>query len=152
MPNRRQALIHATRVAALLAGAGWLPATAHAAYNQALFDSKSLADLAKALGGSAPQASKDVSIGGPDVAEDGANVPLVVGSSLPGVRKLLVFIEKNPSPLSAQLELTDGVETSVSLRVKMNQSSNVYAVALAADGKVFFAQREVRVTVGACGA
>ena len=138
MPNRRQALIHATRVAALLAGAGWLPATANAAYSQALFDSKSLADLAKALGGSAPQASKDVSIGGPDVAEDGANVPLVVGSTLPGVRKLLVFIEKNPSPLSAQLEL--------------NQSSNVYAVAVAADGKVFFAQREVRVTVGACGA
>jgi len=89
MLNRRNALIFTARVATLVAAAGLLPAAAQAAYNRALFDSKSLPDLAKALGGSAPQASKDVSISGPDVAEDGANVPLIVGTTLPGVRRLM---------------------------------------------------------------
>ena len=70
---------------------------------------------------------------------------------MPGVKKLLVLVEKNPSVLSAMFDVTDAVDANFSTRVKMGQSSNVYAVAMMADGKMFFAQKEVKVTLGGCG-
>ncbi len=151
MPNRRDMLNQSLRVAALLAGAGWLPSTAHAAYNAAAFDAKSMAEMLKALGVGAPTESKDVTITGPDIAENGAVVPLVVASAAPGVKQLLVLVEKNPSVLSAIFDVGDSVEANFSTRVKMGQSSNVYGVALMGDGKVLFAQKEVKVTLGGCG-
>jgi cytochrome c551/c552 len=81
MQTRRKMLIQSAQVAGLLAAAGLLPATAHAAWNQAAFDAKTLADVAKALGGSAPAESKDVSITGPDIAENGAVVPVGCAST-----------------------------------------------------------------------
>jgi sulfur-oxidizing protein SoxY len=151
MLNRRQVLSHSARVAALLAGAGLLPAAAHAAYNTAAFEAKTMADLVKVLGGSAPVESKDVTITGPDIAENGAVVPVGVSTALPGAKKLLLLVEKNPSVLSAMFDVSDAVDANFSTRVKMGQSSNVYAVAMMADGKVLFAQKEVKVTLGGCG-
>ncbi len=151
MLHRRALLSHSAQVAALLATAGLLPQTAHAAYNAAAFEVKTMAELVKALGGSAPTQSKDVTITGPDIAENGAVVPLGVASSLPGVKKLLVLVEKNPSVLSAMFDVSDAVDANFSTRVKMGQSSNVYAVAMMGDGKVLFAQKEVKVTLGGCG-
>ena len=151
MLNRRQVLSHSARVAALLAGAGLLPAAAHAAYNAAAFEAKTMAELVKLLGGSAPVESKDVTITGPDIAENGAVVPVGVATSLPGAKRLLLLVEKNPSVLSAMFDVSDAVDANFSTRVKMGQSSNVYAVALMADGKVLFAQKEVKVTLGGCG-
>ena len=151
MLNRRQVLSHSARVAALLAGAGRLPAAAHAAYNTAAFEAKTMADLVKVLGGSAPVESKDVTITGPDIAENGAVVPVGVSTALPGAKKLLLLVEKNPSVLSAMFDVSDAVDANFSTRVKMGQSSNVYAVAMMADGKVLFAQKEVKVTLGGCG-
>jgi sulfur-oxidizing protein SoxY len=151
MLNRRQVLSHSARVAALLAGAGLLPAAAHAAYNAAAFEAKTMAELVKVLGGSAPVESKDVTIIGPDIAENGAVVPVGVSTALPGAKKLLLLVEKNPSVLSAMFDVSDAVEANFSTRVKMGQSSNVYAVAMMADGKVLFAQKEVKVTLGGCG-
>jgi sulfur-oxidizing protein SoxY len=151
MLNRRQVLSHSARVAALLAGAGLLPAAAHAAYNAAAFEAKTMAELVKVLGGSAPVESKDVTITGPDIAENGAVVPVGVSTALPGARKLLLLVEKNPSVLSAMFDVSDAVDANFSTRVKMGQSSNVYAVAMMADGKVLFAQKEVKVTLGGCG-
>jgi sulfur-oxidizing protein SoxY len=151
MLNRRKMLSHSAQVAALLATAGLLPQSAHAAFNAAAFEVKTMADLVKLLGGSAPAESKDVTITGPDIAENGAVVPVGVSTTLPGAKKLLVLVEKNPSVLSAMFDVSDAVEANFSTRVKMGQSSNVYAVAMMGDGKVLFAQKEVKVTLGGCG-
>ncbi len=151
MLNRRALLSHSAKVAALLATAGLLPQAAHAAYNAAAFEAKNMADLVKLLGGSAPTESKDVTLTGPDIAENGAVVPVGVASTLPGVKKLLILVEKNPSVLSAVFDVSDAVDANFSTRVKMGQSSNVYAVAMTGDGKVLYAQKEVKVTLGGCG-
>ena len=151
MLNRRELLSHSVRLAALLATTGLLPQMAHAAYNSAAFEVKSMADLVKMLGGSAPTESKDVTITGPDIAENGAVVPVGVSTALPGVKRLLILVEKNPSVMSAMFEVSDAIDANFSTRVKMGQSSNVYAVAMMDDGKVLFAQKEVKVTLGGCG-
>jgi len=138
-------------VATLMGAAGLLPQTAQAAYNAAAFDIKTMAELVKSLGGSAPTESKDVTVTGPDIAENGAVVPIGVSTALPGVKRMLVLVEKNPSVMSAMFDVSDAVDANFSTRVKMGQSSNVFAVAMMADGKVLFAQKEVKVTLGGCG-
>jgi sulfur-oxidizing protein SoxY len=154
MHNRRDVLFHSAKVAAMLASVGLLPSLAQAqagAYNTAAFDAKTMADLAKALGGSAPAESKDVTVTGPDIAENGAVVPVGAASALPGVKRLLILVEKNPSVMAAMFDVTDAIEPNLSTRVKMGQSSNVYAVAMMADGKMLYAVKEVKVTLGGCG-
>lgn len=151
MSNRRDMLANSGRVAALMAAAGLLPAAAHAAWNQAAFDAKTLADAVKALGGGAPAESKDVSITGPDIAENGAVVPVGCATGLAGVKRLLLLVEKNPNALAAAFDVTDAVEANISTRVKMGQSSHVFAVAQMADGKVLYAAKEIKVTLGGCG-
>jgi sulfur-oxidizing protein SoxY len=154
MQTRRDMLSHSAKVAAMLAAIGMLPGLARAqatAYNANAFEAKNMADLMKALGSSTPTESKDVTVTGPDIAENGAVVPIGAATTLPGVKRMLMLIEKNPSLLSAMFEVTGSVEANFSTRVKMGQSSNVYAVAMMNDGKVLFAQKEVKVTLGGCG-
>ena len=154
MHNRREMLIRSAQVAGMLAALGMLPEFAHAqaaSYNTAAFDAKTMADLMKALGGAAPVESKDVTITGPDIAENGAVVPVGAATSLPGVKRMLLLVEKNPAMLSAMFDVSDAVEPNFSTRVKMGQSSNVFAVAMMADGKVLYAAKEVKVTLGGCG-
>jgi sulfur-oxidizing protein SoxY len=151
MQTRRQMLAHSATVAGLMAAAGLLPASAMAAWNGAAFEAKNMAELMKALGGSAPTESKDVTVTGPDIAENGAVVPVGASTSLPGVKRLLILIEKNPSMLAASFDVTDAVDANVATRVKMGQSSDVFAVAMMNDGKVLFAKKEVKVTLGGCG-
>ena len=151
MQTRREMLAHSATVAGMLAAAGLLPATAHAAWNEGAFAAKSLADAVKAFGGGAPAESKDVTISGPDIAENGAVVPVGCACALPGVKRLLLLVEKNPSALAAVFDVSDAVDANFSARVKMGQSSNVIAVAMMGDGKVLFAQKEIKVTLGGCG-
>ena len=151
MQSRREFLNHSAKVAMLLAASGAVPGLALAAWDAPAFEAKSLADVVKALSSGAPVESKDVTITGPDIAENGAVVPVGVSSTLPGVKRLLILVEKNPNALSALFDVTDAVEPSFSTRVKMGQSSNVYAVALTADGKTLFAAKEIKVTLGGCG-
>lgn len=151
MKTRRQMLGASARLAAMLAGAGLLPAAAQAAYNAAAFDAKTVADLMKTMGAGSPAESKDVTLTAPDIAENGAVVPIGAATTLSGVKKLLVLVEKNPAVLAASFDITDAVEPNVTTRVKMGQSSNVYAVAMMNDGKVLYAQKEVKVTLGGCG-
>ncbi len=151
MTTRRDMLTTSAQVAALMAGAGLLPTAAQAAWTQAAFDAKTLAEAVKALGGGAPAESKDVTITGPDIAENGAVVPVGCASGLAGVRRLALLVEKNPSALAAVFDVTDAVDASISTRVKMGQSSNVFAVAMMADGKVLYAAKEIKVTLGGCG-
>ena len=154
MNTRREVLKHGATVASMLMAAGLLPSLAHAetaAYNTAAFAAKNMADLMKALGASAPTESKDVSVDAPDIAENGAVVPLGASTSAPGVKRILLLVEKNPSMMAAMFELTDAIEPAIKTRVKMGQSSNVYAVAMMNDGKVMYALKEVKVTLGGCG-
>ena len=151
MPSRRELLKRSAGVAGLLAGLGLLPQAAQAAFNVAAFDAKTLPDVLKALGVSAPTLSKDVALTGPDIAENGAVVPVACATTLAGVKQLLVLVEKNPSMLCALFDVSDAVEPSFSTRVKMGQSSNVVAVAIMNDGKVLYTQKEIKVTLGGCG-
>ena len=151
MQNRRQMLQRSAALAGALAGLGLLPPAAQAAWNSAAFDAKNMSDLVKALGVPAPTESKDVSITGPDIAENGAVVPVGCASTLAGVKHLLILVEKNPNMLAAIFDVSDSVEPSLNTRVKMGQSSNVMAVAITADNKVLFAQKEIKVTLGGCG-
>ena len=151
MQTRREMLAQSATVASLLASIGMLPTTAQAAWTAAAFESKTLADAVKALGGAAPVESKDVTVTGPDIAENGAVVPVGCSTTLPGVKRLMLMVEKNPSVLAAVFDVTDAVDASLTTRVKMGQSSNVFAVAMMGDGKVLYAVKEIKVTLGGCG-
>jgi sulfur-oxidizing protein SoxY len=151
--QRRQALKASATVAGLLAAAGYWPA-AHAqagAFNRAAFDAKSVADVAKALGAAAPVESRDITVNAPDIAENGAVVPLGAATTIAGARRVLLLVEKNPNALAGAFDVSDSVEANFATRVKMGQTSNVFAVVLTADNKAFFAQKEVKVTLGGCG-
>ena len=150
MQTRRETIKQSMVVAGLLASAGF-PQFAHAAFNKTGFDAKSVQDAVKAYGGGAIAESKDVSITGPDIAENGAVVPLGASTTLPGVKQILVLVEKNPAALVAMFHVSDAVEANFATRAKMGQSSDVYAVAIMADGKALFAKKEVKVTLGGCG-
>ncbi len=154
MTTRRQVISRSAQLAAMLTTLGFLPKVAYAqasAYNTAAFDAKTMPELMKALGTSAPVESKDINITGPDIAENGAVVPVGASTALTGVKRILILVEKNPSMLSAMFDVSDAVEANFSTRVKMGQSSNVFAVALMADGKVLYAAKEIKVTLGGCG-
>ncbi len=151
MSTRREVLAQGASLAAALAGLGLLPQAAQAAWSQAAFEAKNMGELMKALGTSAPAESKDVSITGPDIAENGAVVPVGAATTLAGAKRLLLLVEKNPAMLAAVFDLSDAVEPAISTRVKMGQSSNVFAVAITADNKVLYAAKEIKVTLGGCG-
>ena len=154
MNNQRRNVLKVGSGAALmsiLATAGIItPGIALADWNKAAFDAKSMADTLKTLGISAPADSKDVQVTGPDIAENGAVVPVGVASSLPNVTMVAILIEKNPNALAASFTLPEGTEANVQTRVKMGQTSNIYAL-VKSDGKFFMATKEIKVTLGGCG-
>ena len=149
--TRRATLQHGLAVAGVM-GAGGLFGTEARAFNRAAFETHSVAETVKALGGrGAPAESRDVTVQAPEIAENGASIPLAIATTLSGVRQLALLVEKNPNTLAAVFNVNDAVEANFSLRIKMAQSSDVYAVALLADGRALFAKREVKVTLGGCG-
>jgi len=150
MQTRRETLKHSAAVAGLLASTGLFPQYAQA-FEKAAFEAKTVADAIKAMGGGAPVESKDVTITGPDIAENGAVVPLAVSTTLANTKRMLLLVEKNPSTLVAMFNISPEVDANFATRSKMGQSSDVYAVAVTADGKAFFAKKEVKVTLGGCG-
>jgi sulfur-oxidizing protein SoxY len=123
---------------------------AWADWNKAAFETKSLADAVKAMGGATPVESKDIVITSPDIAENGAVVPFTIASKLPKTESMALLVEKNPSILAANFAIPDGTEPWVNTRVKMGQTSNVIAL-VKADGKFYYASKEVKVTLGGCG-
>jgi sulfur-oxidizing protein SoxY len=150
MQTRREILKSSGIVAALLLGAGLLPGAARA-FQKTAFEAKTMPEVFKALGLPMPQESTDVMLTAPDIAENGAVVPMTIASSLSGVKKMLLLVEKNPSPLIAQFMVHPAVDIQYQTRAKMGESCDVYAVAVMEDGKSFFAKKEVKVTLGGCG-
>jgi sulfur-oxidizing protein SoxY len=153
MQQRREWLQHSAAVAAGLWAAGLWPQRALAAPPDwaAAFAAKDMAAAFQALGGLVPEESADVSLAAPTIAENGAVVPVSAATRAPQARRLLILVDKNPAVLAAAFELTDAVEPMVSTRVKMNQTAQVYAVALLADQRVLFARQEIKITLGGCG-
>ena len=151
MPNRRQMMTRSAAIAALLAAAGVLPARAQAAWSQAAFEAKSVDEVMRALGIAKPVESAEIAFTAPDIAENGAVVPIAASTALAGVKRIAFLVEKNPTTLAGVFEFTEFVETSVKTRIKMGQTSNVLAVAITADGRVLYAQKEIKVTLGGCG-
>jgi sulfur-oxidizing protein SoxY len=153
--NRRRALKAGggMTLLSLLATAGWLsPGEAVAqAWNKAAFEAKTMDEAMKAMGGGAPAQSKDIAfVSTPDIAENGAVVPIGVTSAIPKTESIAILIEKNPNMLAASFDIPAGTDPSISTRVKMGQSSNVYAL-VKADGKYYVASKEIKVTLGGCG-
>ncbi|MBK8766109.1 MAG: thiosulfate oxidation carrier protein SoxY [Burkholderiaceae bacterium] len=153
IPSRRQSLRAAggLGVYAALVAVGLLPAgRASAQQFASAFQTKSIADTLKALGAGTPTDSKDVVINSPDIAENGAVVPVGVRSNLPKTEMIALLVEKNPSALAGAYTLLDGAEPDVNMRIKMGQSSDVYAL-VKADGKFYMTKKEIKVTLGGCG-
>ena len=128
-------------------GSAWAQ---QANWNKAAFETKSLNDALKAMGGNTAAESKDITITSPDIAENGAVVPFTIASKLPKTEAMALLVEKNPSILAANFQIPEGTEAWVNTRVKMGQTSNVIAL-VKADGKYYFASKEVKVTLGGCG-
>jgi sulfur-oxidizing protein SoxY len=94
--------------------------------------------------------SSEVKMRIPDIAENGAVVPVSISTSVENVKSIHVIIEQNPNPLSASFELTDSSPADISTRVKMGKSSIVRAMVQTSD-KVYMTHQEVKVTIGGCG-
>lgn len=150
MYTRRETLQRSVAVAGLLAAAGF-PQFAQAAFNKNAFEAKSIQDAVKAAGGASLSESKDVTLTAPDIAENGAVVPMGISTNLSGVKHLLLLVEKNPLALVAIFNSSESLENNFLTRAKMGQTSDVYAVAIMADGKALWAKKEVKVTLGGCG-
>ena len=137
---------------AVALGAGLLtPQAVLAAWPKAAFDAKSINDAMSSLLGTTDSASSgDISIKAPDIAENGAVVPVSVTSTLSGIESISILAEKNASPLAASFNLGSAAEGYVSTRIKMGKTSQVLAV-VKAGGKVYSTTKDVKVTIGGCG-
>ena len=121
-----------------------------ATWNKDGFGAKTAADALKTLGASNPVASKDVVIEAPQIAENGAVVPIEITSKVPGTSSIVVLIEKNPFPLLGKFDFMEGALPFVKVNVKMGETSDVRVIAQAG-GKSYVATKEVKVTIGGCG-
>ena len=149
-PRSRRDVLKQGSVLAALVGCGLLTSRQALAFaDTAAFDVKTIDEAFKALGGTAAD-SKDITITSPDIAENGAVVPIAITSNLPKTQEIYIVVEKNPFPLTAGFVIPEGTDPFVSTRVKMGQSTNVYAI-VRADGKLYSARKETKVTLGGCG-
>ena len=136
--------------AAALSAGLLLPLRALAAWNKDAFGAKTAADALKGLGVGASAESKDIVIDAPQIAENGAVVPIEITSNLTNTKSIVVVIEKNPFPLTAKFDFGEGALPYVKVNVKMGESSFVRVLA-EAGGKFYSASKEVKVTIGGCG-
>ena len=150
--DSRRGFVKLAGGAAALAAAGF-GGVVHAqqpAWNKAAFEAKNLAEMMKALGGGNAAESADITITAPDIAENGAVVPVGVTSKVPGTQAVYILVDKNPNVLAASFNIPQGTEANVATRLKMGQTSDVLALVKAND-KYFVAKKEVKVTLGGCG-
>lgn len=148
--HTRRQLLQGAAAGGVLATLGAWPSQALA--SSPAFEAKTLAQVAKALGAKSVAVSADVRMTTLDYAENGAAVPVDIATSLTGVERIALFVEKNPSPLVAVFSPSEWVDTALTLHTKMAQTSAVYALVILADGRALFAKKEVKVVLGSCGA
>jgi len=126
------------------------PLAALAAWNKEAFSAKTAGDALKNLGIANAQPSKDLNVEVPEIAENGAVVPIEISSAIPGTTSLIVVIDKNPFPLISRFDFKEGALPFVKLNAKLGETSDVRVLAEAA-GKYYVTTREVKVTIGGCG-
>ena len=127
-----------------------IPSQLFAAWPKDAFNSEAVNDAISELYGQAPQDSDRVKLKVPEIAENGAVVPVTVSTAIEDVESISVYVEGNPNPLAATFELTPYAVAWVATRIKMGETSNVVA-AVYANGNVYTAAQEVKVTIGRCG-
>ncbi len=141
----------ATGALGVAVGVGLLkPKTVLAAWPESAFSAKGIDGALNALVGSSATTAGDIKIKAPDIAENGAVVPVTVSTSIGNIDKIAIMVEKNPNPLAASFDLTSSVSGYVSTRIKMGKTSDVMAV-VHAGGKTYTAKKTVKVTIGGCG-
>jgi sulfur-oxidizing protein SoxY len=148
MDQRRRGLL-GTLAAVLVAGL-LQPVRALAAWNKEAFAAKSPGDALKGLGASSTEPSKAIVIEAPQIAENGAVVPIEITSNIPGTTSIAVLVEKNPYPLVAKFDFMEGALPFVKINAKMGETSDVRVVATAG-GRHYQATKEIKVTIGGCG-
>lgn len=137
---------------ALLAGAGMLrPEAALAAdWNQKAYEAKNVKDALEALGAGNPANTDAIVMTAPEIAENGAVVPIAAVSKIPGTESIAILVAKNPTALAANFDIPSGTDAAVSTRIKMAQTSDVH-VLVKAQGKYYMTKKEIKVTIGGCG-
>jgi len=148
--KRRNFLMLASATAAVVAGLVRTGAAWAETWNKPAFESKAVAEVLKALNASGAAESKDIAITAPDIAENGAVVPVEITSRIPNTETISIIAEKNPFPLAATVEISNGSEPYTYVRIKMGETANVRAI-VKAGGRYYTAVKEVKVTVGGCG-
>ena len=121
-----------------------------ATWDEGAFRKKDVADALKSIGAQDAEKSSKVMLDVPEIAENGAVVPVEIDSHVPGTTAISVVIDKNPFPLTSRFSFKEGALPYVKLNVKMGQSSNIRAIA-EANGKHYVAMKGVKVTIGGCG-
>ena len=149
MNEQRRSVLKYSAVFGLMASTGLISVAQAQEWNKAAFEGKSLDEVFKILGGGAPDKSAAVTLNAPDIAENGAVVPVGITTSLKA-EQMAILVEKNPSALAAQFFIPPGTYPFVTNRIKMGQTSNVYGL-VKADGKWLMTVKEVKVTLGGCG-
>ena len=135
----------------LAASWGLLGNLAHAARPQMAFDADDVDATLKALfGEDAVQDSDTVNVKGPEIAENGAVVPIKVTANLENVESIAIIVPENPAPMVAAFDLQPGVVPEVSVRIKMGKTSDVIGL-VKSNGQVYKGASEVKVTIGGCG-
>jgi sulfur-oxidizing protein SoxY len=149
--SRRDAMRIASVLGLAVAAGIIKPGQAFAAeWNANAFNAKTLQEAEKALGAAGLTQSKEVVLTGPDIAENGAVVPVALASTLAKTEYMAILVEKNPQPLAAAFTVLEGTDPAMTTRIKMGTTSNVVAL-VKADGKWYTASKEIKVTLGGCG-
>ena len=127
------------------------PRASLAAWSKAAFEAKDVNAAVSALYGASSMTDSDkISIKAPDIAENGAVVPVSITTSIDGASSISIIADQNATPLTAEFLLGTGAEGYVSTRIKMGKTANVIAVVKAGD-QIYSAKKEVKVTIGGCG-
>ncbi len=155
MNNNRRILLKGTLAAGatgMAISAGLLtPKAVMAAWPKAAFEAKDVdSALNAALGSASTSDSSKIKLKAPDIAENGAVVPITVTSSISGTESISVLVPKNASPMTATFNLGANTEGYVSTRIKMGKTSDVVVV-VKAGGKLFSTKKQVKVNIGGCG-
>lgn len=151
MSMNRRSVVKAIAVGSALTGISVLmPRIALAAWSEKAFQAEDQATAMDELLGGEPEESAEVTLKAPDIAENGAIVPVTVRSSIEDVESISIFIENNPNPLAVEFMIPPGTEADVATRVRMGKTSRVTAV-VKADGSLYSTSKEIKVTIGGCG-
>ena len=157
MPELRRRFLKgsvaATALSSLLGSGLLMPRKVLAAeWNRSAFTARNTGDALKAYGSASAGESRDIVINAPEIAENGARVDVEITSNIPNTRSIAIFADKNPMPLCSAIEFAGPVLPYVRTQIKLSESTRIRVVVRTVDGKSYVIFREIKVTLGGCGA